>query len=40
VISQGIDETTEATVAPNPNKTNKDGNAQQIRVLNELKREM
>lgn len=39
LTSHGAAESSEATVVPNPSKTSMDGNAQQIRVLNELNRE-
>src|SRR5260370_13429727 len=37
VISHGADETTDATVAPNPNRTNSDGSAQHNSVLSDVK---
>jgi len=40
VISQGTDETTEATVAPSPIRTNREGNAQHSNVLNDVNSEM
>src|SRR5205085_5388416 len=36
VISHGADETTEATVAPNPNRTKSNGSAQHNSVPNEV----
>jgi len=38
-ISHGADETTEATVAPSPSRTNKDGSAQHNNVLNDVNRD-
>jgi hypothetical protein len=39
LTSHGAADSSEATVVPIPRRTSTEGNAQQIRVLNELKRE-
>jgi hypothetical protein len=39
LTSHGAADSSEATVVPIPKRTSTEGNAQQIRVLNELKRE-
>jgi hypothetical protein len=39
LTSQGAAESSDATAVPIPSKTSMDGNAQQIKVLKELKRE-
>ena len=39
LTSHGAADSNDATVVPIPNRTRTDGKAQQIRVLNELKRE-
>ena len=39
LTSYGAADSSEATVVPIPNRTNTEGSAQHMRVLNELKRE-